>query len=117
MPNEISDKLTYLFIPSENYFKNKMNSFKEFTLSTVFMEEIVSPVQNSISAAVNDRSAPAFSFEIFNSQCEMTFEPIAPVISMTDPIIIFVCYFFGLKHLLFSFLNLISTIRTERGTA
>lgn len=117
LPNEISDKLTYLFIPSENYFENKMNSFKEFTLSTVFMEDIVSPVQNSISSAVNDRSAPAFSFEIFNSQCEMTFEPIAPVISMTDPIIIFVCYFFGLKHLLFSFLNLISTIRTERSNA
>lgn len=117
LPNEISDKLIYLFIPSENYFENKMNSFKEFTLSTVFMEEIVSPVQNSISSAVNDRSAPAFSFEIFNSQCEMTFEPIAPVISMTDPIIIFICYFFGLKHLLFSFLNLISTIKTERGNA
>lgn len=121
--NFLKDYLTYfldklkqalfdLFVPSDDFAQSAIDKFSQVELSSTFLNSTVAPVLDAFKNTY-DRSPKKYEFTVFGADCSFDFSSIQSVIPVTDAIIIFFSYFFGLKHLLFSFLNLFSTIKKE----
>ena len=113
LPDEISDKLFELFVPDDTYLSELKESFNSLAIIdtfTTFINQIKEIILSNVS-----RSPPVFEFEYMGALCSIDFSFLQKYFLLfSDPVILFFAYFYGLKWLLFSFLNLFSTITADQ---